>query len=85
LETAMVPPIFDPAAADERVRVSTEDAYGWCRRLAREAGLLVGVSSGAAAAACQKLAADLDTGTIVTLFPDAGDKYLSEGFWAARP
>lgn len=82
LESAIVPPIFEPDAADRRTDVTTEDAYAWCRRVAREAGLLVGVSSGAALAACDRLVAGLDEGVVVTVFPDAGDKYLSEGFWA---
>lgn len=81
LESAIVPPIFDAKSADRRLEVATEDAYSWCRRAADDHGLLVGVSSGAALAACERLVAELDDGVIVTVFPDAGDKYLSEGFW----
>lgn len=82
LETAIVPPIFDASAATDRVNVATEDAYAWCRRMAREAGLLIGVSSGAALASCQDVVSSLDEGVVVTVFPDAGDKYLSEAFWS---
>lgn len=81
LDSAIVPPIFEPDAADRRVDVATDDAYRWCRRAARDHGLLVGVSSGAALAACEDVVAGLDDGVVVTVFPDAGDKYLSEGFW----
>jgi cysteine synthase B len=85
LETAMVPGIYDANLADENLWVSTEDAFEMVRRLAREEGLLVGISSGAALVACFQLAARLkDTlgpAKIVTIFPDSGDKYLSEKFW----
>lgn len=67
--------------ADDDVAVSTEEAYVMVRRLAAEAGLLVGVSSGAALAASLRLARTLDTGVIVTIFCDGGEKYLSERFW----
>ena len=50
METAIVPGIYDPSLADEDMRVSTEDAYTMVRRLAREEGLLVGISGGAALA-----------------------------------
>ena len=50
-------------------------------RLAREEGLFAGLSSGAAMVAALKVAENIDRGTIVTMFPDSGDKYLSEEFW----
>jgi cysteine synthase B len=82
METAMVPGIYDPALADEDLRVGTEESYVMVRRLAREEGLLVGVSSGAAALACLKVAARARPGdVIVTVFPDGAGKYLSERFW----
>jgi cysteine synthase B len=85
LATAMVPGIYDPALADENLWISTEEAYRMVRRLAREEGLLVGISSGAALVACFQIAAPLSRGRskakIVTVFPDSGDKYLSEKFW----
>jgi S-sulfo-L-cysteine synthase (O-acetyl-L-serine-dependent) len=81
LETALVPRIYDPAAADENRFVSDDDAYGMLRRLAREEGLLVGPSSGAAAACALQVARELREGTVVTLFPDGGSRYLSQRFW----
>jgi cysteine synthase B len=67
--------------ADENLEVSTEDAYRMVRRLATEEGLLVGISSGAALVASLRVAQGLSKGKIVTIFPDSGDKYLSEKFW----
>ena len=81
METAMVPAIYDPSLADEDLRVSTEAAHTMVRRLAREEGLLVGISSGAALAAALQVAGRLDRGVVVTVFPDGAEKYLSETFW----
>jgi S-sulfo-L-cysteine synthase (O-acetyl-L-serine-dependent) len=81
METAIVPGIYDPLLADEDMRVSTEDAYAMVRRLAREEGLLVGISGGAALAAALKVARDARNAVIVTIFPDSADKYMSERFW----
>lgn len=81
MDTAIRPGIYDSSLADEDVRVSTERAYALTRRLAKEEGLLVGVSSGAALAATLDLAARLREGVIVTVFPDSGTRYLSESFW----
>jgi cysteine synthase B len=81
METAIRPGIYDEALADEDVRVSTEQAHALTRRLAAEEGLLVGVSSGAALAATLDLAARIQEGIIVTVFPDSGTRYLTESFW----
>ena len=81
METALVPAIYDPSLADEDLRVSTEAAHRMVRRLAREEGLLVGISSGAALAAALQVAGRLDEGVVVTVFPDGAEKYLSETFW----
>jgi len=81
MPTAIVPGIYDASLADENLWISTEDAYGMVRRLAREEGLLVGVSSGAALAACLRVAPKIQRGVVVTVFPDAADKYLSQKFW----
>ena len=81
METAIVPGIYDPLLADEDLRVSTERAHDLTRRLAREEGLLVGVSSGAALAACLDVASRIREGVIVTVFPDSGTRYLTERFW----
>ncbi len=83
LETAMVPSIYDPGLADANVTVSTEDAHRFVRRLAREEGLLVGISAGAALAAALQVARRLEQGVVVTVFPDGAEKYLSEAFWKA--
>jgi cysteine synthase B len=84
METAIVPAIYDPALADEDLRVSTEDAHQLVRRLAREEGLMVGISSGAALAATLMVARRLERGVVVTVFPDGAEKYLSETFWTAE-
>jgi cysteine synthase B len=81
METAIVPGIYDPSLADENLRVDTERAYGFVRRLAREEGMLAGISSGAAVAAMLDVAKRLEHGVIVTVFPDGAEKYLSEKFW----
>ena len=83
METAIVPGIYDPSLADEDMRVSTEDAYAIVRRLARDEGLLVGISGGAAVAAALRVAKGIRNGVIVTIFPDSADKYMSERFWQA--
>jgi cysteine synthase B len=83
MATAMVPAIYDPALADEDLSVSTEDAHRYVRRLAREEGLLVGISAGAALAATLSVARRLEAGVVVTVFPDGAEKYLSESFWTA--
>lgn len=84
MASAIVPKIYDPAIADEDLVVRTEDAYAMVKRLAREEGMLVGISSGAAICACLDVARRSQTGeraVIATVFPDSGDKYLSERFW----
>jgi cysteine synthase B len=84
LPTAIVPGIYDPAIADDNLWIRTEDAYQQVRRLAREEGILVGVSSGAALAACREVARGIPPGErarIVTVFPDSGNRYLGERFW----
>jgi cysteine synthase B len=82
MATAIVPRIYDPSVADLDLFVSTERAYEMVKGLAREEGLLVGISSGAALAGCLDVAAVAPPGSvIVTVFPDSGDKYLSEKFW----
>ena len=83
METAIVPGIYDPSLADEDLRVSSERAYETVRRLAREEGLLVGISSGAALGAAIDVARRIDGGVIVTVFPDGAEKYLTEKFWTA--
>ena len=82
MATALVPGIYDPKLADENVEVATEEAQEMTRRLAREEGLLVGVSSGANVHAALRLAATLPRDSIVvTILCDGGGKYLSERMW----
>lgn len=80
--TAIVPGIYDASLADASVEVATEDAQEMTRRLAREEGLLVGISSGANVFAALRLARLLAPGAVVvTILCDGGEKYLSEHFW----
>jgi cysteine synthase B len=81
MPTAIKPGIYDASVADENLEIATEDAHIMTLRLAREEGLLVGVSAGAAMVAALKVANRLTRGVVVTIFPDSGDKYLSERFW----
>jgi S-sulfo-L-cysteine synthase (O-acetyl-L-serine-dependent) len=81
MATALVPPIFDPSLADRNLTVTTEEAYAMTRRLARDAGLFVGPSSGAALAAVLEVSRTIEHGVIVAIFPDGGGRYLSEAFW----
>lgn len=78
MQSAIQPGIYDPELVDRVVEVSTESAYAMVRRLAREEGLFVGISSGAAAVAALQVAGELEEGRVVTVFPDAGYKYLSD-------
>jgi cysteine synthase B len=83
MESALVPKIYDPSLADEDLRVDSERAYDVVRRLAREEGLLAGISSGAALAVTLEVAKRLTAGLVVTVFPDGAAKYLTEKFWEA--
>lgn len=85
MPTAIVPAIYDPTLADGNIWLETEDAYRMCRRLAREEGLLVGISSGANVVAARRVGEELVSrrkrGVIVTILCDGAEKYLSEHFW----
>lgn len=82
MASAIVPGIYDPGIADEDLGVGTEEAYAMTVRLAREEGILAGISAGAAAVASLQVAEKAGRGAVlVTIFPDSGDKYLSERFW----
>jgi len=85
MPSSIVPGIFDPSIADGNLWIDTEDAYAMCRRLAREEGLLVGISAGANVAAARRLGEELaragQPGVIVTVLCDGAAKYLSDGFW----
>ena len=85
MATSIVPAIYDPNLADREVEVETEAAYDMVKRLAREEGLLVGISAAAAVAASVQIAREEAaagrSAVIVTVLPDSADKYLSERFW----
>ncbi len=81
MATAIVPGIYDADLADETREVGTEEAHAMVKRLAREEGILVGISAAAALVCALRVAEELDEGVIVTIFPDSGTRYLSERFW----
>jgi S-sulfo-L-cysteine synthase (O-acetyl-L-serine-dependent) len=81
MPTALVPGIFDPDLPDGQVDVATEDAHHMALKLAREEGILVGVSSGGNLHAAIRVASELKEGVVVTIFCDSAAKYLSESFW----
>jgi len=81
LDDGFVPPIFDPTILDRKFIVRPRESIEWLRRLLDDCGVFAGVSSGAAVAGAAKMAARMESGTIVTLLPDAGWKYLSSGAW----
>jgi S-sulfo-L-cysteine synthase (O-acetyl-L-serine-dependent) len=84
MASAIVPRIYDASLADDDLGIATEDAYQMAKRLAREEGVLVGISAAAAVAGCLQLARKLkrdERAVFVTILCDSGDKYLSERFW----
>ncbi len=86
MASAIVPNIYDPRLADENLEIATEDAYAMARRLARECGLLLGISAAAGIAGSLRIGERLEPkkeqqALIVTILCDSGDKYLSERFW----
>src|SRR5271155_2388426 len=84
MASAIVPKIYDASLADADLGIATEDAYVMAKRLAREEGLLVGISAAAAVVGCLQLARQLkknEHAVFVAILADSGDKYLSERFW----
>ena len=85
MPTSIKPAIYDPDLADDNLWIETEDAYALARRLAREEGLLVGISAAANVLAATRVAEQLSiegkSGLVVTVLCDGGQKYLSESFW----
>lgn len=77
MEEAIVPSIYDPSQIDITIMVETEAAYEMTRQIVKQEGIFVGMSSGAAMYAAAEMAKRIDSGVIVTLFPDRGEKYLS--------
>ncbi len=85
MPSAIQPAIYDPAMADRVLEVQTEAAHEMVRRLAREEGLFVGISSGAAVVGALQIASNLTEGVVATLLPDAGYKYLSDSsLWEGK-
>ena len=82
MESSIIPKIYDAGIADAELGIQTEAAYRMARKLAREEGLLIGVSAAAGVVGAVQIAQEAGAGSvIVTVLPDAGDKYLSEHFW----
>ncbi len=81
MPASILPGIYDPHLANDNLWIETEAAQHMAVRLAREEGLFVGLSSGAAAVGALRVAETLPRGVVVTVFPDAGYKYLSDPFW----
>jgi len=77
MEEAIVPSIYDPSKIDITIMVETETAYEMTRQIVRHEGIFVGMSSGAAMYAAVQIAKKVDRGTILVIFPDRGEKYLS--------
>ena len=77
LEEAIVPAIYDAAKIDRHIMIESEDAFALARQLAHQEGIFAGMSSGAALFAARQVASEIESGTIVTIFPDRGEKYLS--------
>ncbi len=81
LEDGFVPPIFDPAVLDRKLIVRPRESIEWTRRLLDDCGIFAGISAGAIVAGAAKTAETMERGTIVTIIPDGGWKYLSSGAW----
>jgi len=84
MKEAYVPELFDKNLLDKKINIEDEDAFEMTRRLAREEGLFVGMSSGAAMAVAVKEAEAINEGTIVVIFPDSGERYLSTDLFTVR-
>jgi cysteinyl-tRNA synthetase len=82
MKEAYCPEIFEKERLDQKLNVADEDAYEMARRLAKEEGIFVGMSSGAAMVAACRVAAEMAAGTLVVLFPDNGERYLSTSLFA---
>lgn len=77
MEEAIVPSIYDESKIDTTIMVDNEESFEFSRRIAKEEGIFVGMSSGAAMCATIKLVQSINSGTIVVIFPDRGERYLS--------
>jgi cysteine synthase B len=77
MEEAIVPSIYDPSMIDMEVMIKSEDAFEMTRELARKEGIFAGMSSGAAMLAAADTAKNANSGVIIVIFPDRGDRYLT--------
>jgi cysteine synthase B len=77
MKEAIVPELYDPSKIDITYMIETEQAYAMAREIIKKEGIFVGMSSGAAMLAAVKLAESIESGVIVVIFPDRGEKYLS--------
>lgn len=84
LREAYVPEIFDKKRLDEKLNIEDDEAYEMARRLSKEEGLFVGMSSGAAMAIAARKAKELEDGVIVVIFPDSGERYLSTSLFTVK-
>jgi len=84
MEEAIVPEIYDPSQIDCSIMIETEEAYEMARKIVVEEGIFVGQSSGAAMLAAVKLAEMIDSGFVVVIFPDRGEKYLSTNLFRVQ-
>jgi cysteine synthase B len=74
---SIVPDIYDRSQLDDVITINDEGAFEMARRLASEEGIFAGISSGAAVAGALRVAEGMNSGTVVTIIPDRGDRYLS--------
>ncbi len=81
MEEAIVPQIYDRSKIDESILIQSEDAFSMTRRIIKEEGMFVGMSSGAAMLAAERVSERISSGNIVVVFPDRGEKYLSTGLF----
>ena len=77
MRESIVPKIFNPEMIDEKITIEDDEAFDTTRLLATKEGIFVGMSSGAAVAGALHIAKNMDSGTIVVILPDQGDRYLS--------
>jgi cysteine synthase B len=84
MEEAIVPSIYDPAQIDETIMVETEVAFEMTRQIVKKEGIFVGMSSGAAMYAALEVARKIESGRIVVIFPDRGEKYLSTDLFQVK-
>jgi cysteine synthase B len=77
MKEAIVPDIYDPSDLDEKIVVEDDDAFEMTRQLAMKEGIFCGMSSGAAVVGALQVAEQMESGTVVVILPDRGDRYLS--------